>query len=158
MKLSPELKSTFDELDNNYGNFYNIKEMLMSFSPQVKEDYQELYTSLICMFETYTDKQIDLCTKLLNLLLETEKSKSKQYSDEELDLMCSHAELAEKTKKLEKLQQDYNHLQIEHEELQQLYSEISDELDEVYNKSILCSLDYDKLKDDYDELLSKLES
>lgn len=61
----------------------NVRDVLYSFSHCVKDEYQDLYISIVGMIDSYMDK---------------EQLTSEQYPDDVLGAMCDAAEL-EQTKR-----------------------------------------------------------
>jgi DNA phosphorothioation-dependent restriction protein DptG len=119
----------------------NVRDVLYSFSHCVKDEYQDLYVSIVGMIDSYIDK---------------EELSSEQYTDDELGAMCDAAEL-EQTKKnyraaideWNKLNQKYEDLVECHEELQDLFYKVDGELDEL-------KVSYDQCQDNYHTVVKSL--
>jgi hypothetical protein len=112
----------------------NVRDVLYSFSHCVKDEYQDLYVSIVGMIDSYMDK---------------EQLSSEQYTDDELGAMCDAAEL-EQTKKnyraaideWNKLNEKYKSLVECHEELQDLFYKLDGELDDYKVKYDQCQINY----------------
>ncbi len=120
----------------------NVRDVLYSFSHCVKDEYQDLYVSIVGMIDSYMDK---------------EQFSSEQYPDDVLGAMCDAAEL-EQTKKnyravIEEyniLQQKYNDLQEYNQQLQDLFYRVDVEHDELKVK-------YDQCQDNYRTVVKALK-
>jgi cell shape-determining protein MreC len=119
----------------------NVRDVLYSFSHCVKNEYQDLYVSIVGMIDSYIDK---------------EQLSSEQYTDDELGAMCDAAEL-EQTKKnyraaideYNTLKQEYDSLQLDYEHLQDLFYRVDSEHDELKVK-------YDQCQDNYHTVVKSL--
>jgi hypothetical protein len=123
----------------------NVRDVLYSFSHCVKDEYQDLYVSIVGMIDSYMDK---------------EQLTPEQYTDDESMPPWGHSDLeydpaySESTKmqiyknyraaidEYNKLQERYETLLIEHGELQDLFYRVDSELDELKVKYDQCQKNY----------------